>query len=96
MKFGWPDKCSKTEETGREVQGRKREPCNFEASKTMIFSRVVKSRFEMGSSSSSTLFPISLTELCPFSFGPRSGEVKEVVVPVMARIRYHCTLGHVD
>lgn len=62
----------------------------------MIFSRVVKSRFEIGSSSSFTFFPAPLIDFCPFPFDPSSGEVKDSVGPVMARMRYHRTFGPVD
>lgn len=95
MKQGWPEGCSKSEESGGEVQGGKREPCSFETARSMIFSRVVNSRSDMGSLSSIASFTDSLTDLIKFSIGSSSGEVTGVVRPDMMEMRGPCTLGEV-
>ena len=62
----------------------------------IIFSRVVNSRWEMGSLSSFAFFLAPPTDVCPFPFEPPTGEVKELVDPVMVRMRDHRILGYVD
>lgn len=81
---------------GGDVQGGKREPCNLEASKRMIFSRAVNSRSEMGSLSSLAFSADPPTDARPFLLDPSSGEVTILVELVMMRMMNHCTLGLVS
>ena len=67
---------------GGEVQGGKREPCNLEASKSIIFSWVVNARSDMGSLSSFAFW----TDLVPLLLGLPDGGTRTVPGPVMMNI----------
>ena len=93
MKQSWPAKGSNSEEVGGDVQGGNREPCSLEASKRMIFSRVVNSRFERGSLRAFAFFTDPLIDVRTFSLDSPSGEATSLVWPLMMRTRVQHTVG---
>ena len=92
MKQGWPAKGSNSEEVGGDIQGGNREPCSLEASKRMIFSRVVNSRSERGSVRAFAFFTDPLIYFCTFSLDSPSGEATSLVWPLMMRTSVQHTL----